>query len=183
MKHQPLKPLYLSSFVTIDETPEQPAPRQLPANIKQLKRVYRQLREFNEAPVRFNWSKLAAVGALLVVAAAVESFPQAQALYNTPKPPVVKQSMDSDRGASSKLPVAYSDDTVTITFHNCRENAKQHWSRLQAGTHTARNRQHRHTERRQIDDSLPQAGVQRAPRLFFPARSPKRKRSSLRSVD
>ena len=128
MKHQPLKPLYLSRFVTIDETPEQPAPRQLPANIKQLKRVYRQLREFNEAPVRFNWSKLAAVGALLVVAAAVESFPKAQALYNPPKPPVVKQSMDSDRGASSKLPVAYSDDTVTITFHNCRENSKQHWS-------------------------------------------------------
>lgn len=67
------------------------------------------------------------VVALLAVAAIMSST-RAQAVIQLAKPAPLKQVSDSDRGAKSKLPVAYSDDTVTITFHNCRENAKQHWS-------------------------------------------------------
>lgn len=128
MKHEPLKPLYLSRFVTIQDEPVQPAPRQLPANIKQLKRVYRQLREFNDKPAPFRWHKLIGVGVALVVMAGIESLPQAQQLYTTPKPVAVKQATDRDSGRPEKLPIAYADDTITITFHNCRENAKHHWS-------------------------------------------------------
>ena len=67
------------------------------------------------------------VVALLAVVAIMSSA-RAQAVIQPAKPAPVEQVSDSDRGAKSKLPVAYSDDTVTITFHNCRENAKQHWS-------------------------------------------------------
>lgn len=128
MKHQPLKPLYLSRNITIDDTREQTAPRQLPANIKQLKRVYRQLRDSNERPPRINWWKLAAAGAAFGILAAIESLPQAQALVQLPKAMPVIQVHDTDRGRSAKQPAAFSDDTITVTFHNCRENDKGHWS-------------------------------------------------------
>lgn len=69
-------------------------------------------------------------GALVLATAifALESTPRAQSLINPPTPPPLKQVHDTGERKSSKLPIAYADDVVTISFHNCRENAKHHWS-------------------------------------------------------
>ena len=72
--------------------------------------------------------RVLAVATIACVAVAVESTPRAQSLINPPTPPAPKQVHDTGERKASKLPVAYADDTVTITFHNCRENAKEHWS-------------------------------------------------------
>lgn len=69
--------------------------------------------------------------AVLIVATiifAVEATPRAQELINPPKPAPMKQSKDHEPRSAQKVPTAFSDDTITITFHNCRENAKGHWS-------------------------------------------------------
>jgi hypothetical protein len=62
------------------------------------------------------------------IAIGIGSTPRAQQLAQTPHPAPVKQVSDRDSGRAQKLPTAYSDDVITISFHNCRENAKGHWS-------------------------------------------------------
>lgn len=71
-----------------------------------------------------------ALAVLSIVGAAITySFnPRAQMLSAIHHPAPVKQFSDREPAKVGKLPVAYSDDTVTITFHNCRENDKKHWS-------------------------------------------------------
>jgi hypothetical protein len=72
--------------------------------------------------------RAAAVIALAAIAIGIASTPSAQQLAKTPHPAPVKQVSDRDSGRIQKLPAAYSDDIITISFHNCRENDKHHWS-------------------------------------------------------
>jgi len=75
----------------------------------------------------FVWGAGFGVLAFLVVLAIMGSA-KAQEAYTTPHLAPVKQAHDTDRSSKTKEPIAFSDDTVTITFHNCRENSKHHWS-------------------------------------------------------
>ena len=71
----------------------------------------------------------AAIGALsLIVITVAFSTSKAQAIINPPKPAPMKQVRDTGERDAKKLPIAYADDIVTLSFHNCRENAKGHWS-------------------------------------------------------
>lgn len=48
-----------------------------------------------------------------------------------------KQFHDREPKTPGKLPIAYSTDEPTITFTDCRENAKHHWScRIKSGGDT-----------------------------------------------
>lgn len=72
--------------------------------------------------------RVVAITLLILAILCIVSSQRAQTLINPPTPPPMKQTSDTDRLKNSKLPVAYADDIVTITFHNCRENTKHHWS-------------------------------------------------------
>jgi len=64
------------------------------------------------------------IGAGLIGALSTKA---AQQAYTIPHPPPIKIHADTDR-PSKKEPIAYSNDTITLTFHDCRENASHHWS-------------------------------------------------------
>lgn len=71
----------------------------------------------------------AGTGVLAFIALiAVMGSGRAQGVIHPIAPAPIKQAHDSDKEARGKQPIAFSDETVTITFHNCRENSKKHWS-------------------------------------------------------
>lgn len=75
----------------------------------------------------FFWgAAMAALSVIIALAAICKAQPEGPAPL--PKPAQVKQVHDRDSGKAEKLPIATSDDVITVSFHNCRENAKHHWS-------------------------------------------------------